>query len=107
MVDAARNRENEQCAQHRAKEWPSSASKSFRSFIILLHSLENPAGGLASGAREGRRVGHPLEIPEGRWKYETTGWRLRGCALWCEVGRRREREREGGRRKSEGTVEGR
>jgi len=25
--------------------------------------------------------GHPLEIPEGRWKYETTRWRSRGCVL--------------------------
>lgn len=44
-------------------------------------SWESRAEGLVRKGTEGPPPGHPLEIPEGRWKYETTGWRPRGCAL--------------------------
>jgi len=50
--------------------------------------------------------GHPLEIPEGRWKYETTRAVERDCAFsqrerWEEKKEGREPEADGGKVKVE------
>jgi len=46
------------------------------------------------GWREVAKGGHPLEIPEGRWKYETTRVVERNCAF-SQQRKRREEEEEG------------
>jgi len=46
------------------------------------------------GWREVAKGGHPLEIPEGRWKYETTRVVERNCAFSQRRKRREEEEKE-------------